>query len=41
MLQNAYDIALQNQCDKNIKADVLFEEEIVQKIVGHQIHFCK
>jgi hypothetical protein len=41
MFQNAFHIALSNKCDINVKADVLFEEEIIHKIVSHVIHFCK
>jgi len=40
-LQNSFHIALQSKCDINEKAGVLFEEEIKQKIISHEIHFCK
>ena len=41
MLQNVFHLALLNKCDINIKADGLFEEEIIQKTVSHLIHFLK
>ena len=34
MLQNAFHIALYDKCDINVKAGVLFEEEIIQEIVS-------
>jgi hypothetical protein len=37
MFQNAYNIALSNKCDINVRAGGLFEEGILQKIVSHQI----
>jgi hypothetical protein len=33
MFQNAFHIALSIKCDINVKAGVLFEEEIIQNIV--------
>jgi len=37
MFQNAYNIALFNKCDINVRAGGLFEEGIIQKIVSHLI----
>ena len=37
MSQNARNVALKNKCDINVRAGVLFEEEIIQKIVSHLI----
>ena len=37
MFQNAYNIALYNKSDINVRAGGLFEEEIIQKIVSHLI----
>jgi hypothetical protein len=34
-------MALSNKFDVNVKAGVLFEEEVIQKIVSHLIHYCK
>ena len=34
MLKNPFHMALENKCDVNVKGDVLFEEEIKQKIVN-------
>jgi hypothetical protein len=39
MFHNTFLIAQYNKCD--ITAGVLFEEEIIQKIVTHLIHSCK
>jgi hypothetical protein len=33
MFQNAFHIAPSNNCGINVKADVLYQEEIIQKIV--------
>jgi len=41
MFKNPFHIALENKCDINVKGGVLFEEEIIQKIVCHLIHFFK
>jgi hypothetical protein len=41
IFQDAFLMALWNKCDLIINADVLFEEDIMQKIDGHLIHFCK
>ena len=37
MFQNAYNVALCNKCDINVRAGGLFEEESVQKILSHLI----
>jgi len=37
MFQNAYNIALCNKSDINVRAGGLFEEGIIQKIVSHLI----
>jgi hypothetical protein len=34
MFQNAYNIAIYNKCDINVKACGLFEEGIIQKILS-------
>jgi len=41
MFQDPFHIALYNKRDINVKAGVLFEEEVIQKIVCKLIHFCK
>ena len=37
MFQNAYNIALYNKCDINVRPGDLFEEGIIEKIVSHGI----
>ena len=37
MFQNAFHIALCSKCDRNVKAGVSFEAEIIQKIDRHLI----
>jgi len=37
MFQTAYNIALCKKCNINVRAGGLFEEGIIQKIVGHLI----
>ena len=37
MFQNAYNIALCNMCDINVRAGGLFEEGSIQKILSHLI----
>jgi len=37
MFQKAYNIALCNKCDINVRAGGLFEEESMQKILSHLI----
>jgi hypothetical protein len=40
MFQNAIHTELLTKCDVNGKAGVLFEEQIIQKVVNHIIQSC-